>query len=299
MRKEIFTGSGVAIVTPMHPDGSINFEVFTQLIEYQIANSTDAIVVCGTTGEASSMSDTDHLATIEHCIKTVAGRVPVIAGTGSNDTYHGMELSKEAQKLGADGLLQVTPYYNKTNQSGLIKHFAAIADVVDLPIILYNVPGRTGMSIAPATYKELAQHPQIVATKEASGDIAHIANVMALCKDDLALYSGNDDQIVPLLSLGGSGVISVLANVAPRQTHDICELYFNGKQQESLALQLALLPLNNALFSDVNPIPVKEAVNMMGYDAGVCRLPLGLLSSDKKQNLYAEMQKAGIILNIA
>lgn len=295
MRKEIFTGSGVAIVTPMHPDGSINYEVFRDLIEFQLANSTDALVVCGTTGEASSMSDKDHLATIEFGIKTVAGRVPVIAGTGSNDTYHGIELSKEAEKLGADALLQVTPYYNKTNQSGLIQHFTVIANAVNLPIILYNVPSRTGMSIAPATYKALAQHPNIVATKEASGDIAHIANVMALCKDDLALYSGNDDQIVPLLSLGASGVISVLANVAPQPVHDICQLFFEGKLQQSLALQLEYLPLNNALFSDVNPIPVKEAVCMMGYEAGGCRLPLGALDADKAQQLRLAMQSMGII----
>lgn len=295
MKELLFKGSGVAIITPMYPDGSIHYEEFSRLIEFQIENGTDAIIVCGTTGEASSMSDTDHLAVIEYCVNTVAGRLPVIAGTGSNDTMHGVELSKEAEYLGVDGLLQVTPYYNKTNQSGLVKHFTTIADSVNLPIVLYNVPARTGMSITPQSYKELAQHPNIVATKEASGDISLIANTMAACGGDLALYSGNDDQVIPLLSLGGSGVISVLANVAPRPVHNICSLYFEGKLKESLALQLQYLPLNNALFSDVNPIPVKEAVNMMGYAAGECRLPLGTLAPEKKELLRTEMQKAGII----
>lgn len=297
MKTQVFRGSGTAIITPMLADGRPNFNVFDELIEFQITGGSDAIVVCGTTGEASSMSDEEHLAVIERCVRRVGGRVPVVAGTGSNDTRHGLELSLEAERLGADALLHVTPYYNKTNQSGLVGHFTTIADAVNIPIILYNVPSRTGMTIAPATYKELAKHPRIVATKEASGDISHIANVAAVCGDELAIYSGNDDQVVPLLSLGGLGVISVVGNVAPRPMHDMCALWFEGKTAESLALQLQILPLNNALFSDVNPIPVKAAVNMMGYDAGTCRLPLGALSPEKMQALLAEMQRAGLVKN--
>ena len=295
MKKTVFTGSGVAIVTPMLPDGTIDYKSFCSLIEFQIANGTDAIVVCGTTGEASAMDDSEHLQVIEKCVEAVAGRVPVVAGTGSNDTRHGMELSREAAAMGADALLQVTPYYNKTNQSGLVRHFTAIADKVDIPIILYNVPSRTGMSIAPATYKELAKHPNIVATKEASGDIAHIANVAAVCGPDMHIYSGNDDQIVPILSLGGKGVISVLANVAPQAVHEICSLWALGKTTESLALQLRYMPLNNALFSDVNPIPVKAAAEMLGYGSSACRLPLGVLAPEKVLSLRDEMQKAGIL----
>lgn len=295
MKKQLFTGAGVAIITPMHADGSVYYDELTRLIEFQIENSTDAIVICGTTGEASTMNDQEHLDVIEHCVKTVNKRVPVIAGTGSNYTQHAIELSKGASIRGADGLLQVTPYYNKTSQTGLVRHFTAIADAVGLPVILYNVPSRTGMTIQVQTYKELAKHPLILATKEASGDISHIANVAQACGDDLAIYTGNDDQIVPILSLGGIGVISVLANVIPQDVREICHLYFAGRIQESLALQLKYLPLNNTLFSDVNPIPVKAAVSMMGYAAGECRLPLDTLSSDKKAALRKEMESLGII----
>lgn len=295
MKKQLFTGSGVAIITPMHQDGSVNYEALDQLIEFQITAGTDAIVICGTTGEASTMDDAEHLEVIERCVMRVNKRVPVIAGTGSNDTRHAIALSKAASVRGADGLLHVTPYYNKTNQSGLVKHFNAIADAVGLPIILYNVPSRTGMSIRPETYKELAKHPLILATKEASGDIAHIANVAALCGEDLAIYSGNDDQIVPILALGGLGVISVLANVVPQEVRDMCHLYFSGRVRDSLALQLQYLSLNNALFSDVNPIPVKEAVNMMGYEAGPCRLPLGSLSESNQTLLRTELDRWGLL----
>lgn len=294
-KKQLFSGSGVAIVTPMNADGSVDYDTFTKLIEFQIAGSSDAIIVCGTTGEASALNDKEHLDVIEHCVKTVNKRVPVIAGTGSNDTQHGINLSREASIRGADGLLQVTPYYNKTNQSGLIRHFTSIVDAVGLPTILYNVPSRTGMTIALDTYKKLAEHPLIIATKEASGDISHIANIAATCGDELAIYSGNDDQILPILSLGGIGVISVLANVIPQEVHDICRLYLTGRIQESLELQLQYLPLNNALFSDVNPIPVKEAVNMLGYNAGLCRLPLGELSDAGKKALRLEMEKQGLL----
>lgn len=295
MKKQLFTGSGVAIVTPFAPDGSVNYEAFGRHIEYMLENSTDAIIVCGTTGEASTLNDEEHLDVIEYCVKAVNKRVPVIAGTGSNDTRHAIELSKEASVRGADALLQVTPYYNKTSQSGLIRHFTAITDAVGLPVILYNVPSRTGMNIAIDTYRTLAEHPLILATKEASGDISHIANIAQACGDDLAIYSGNDDQILPIMSLGGIGIISVMANVAPQDVHDICHLALSGRQAESLELMMRFLPLNNALFSDVNPIPVKEAVNMIGYEAGPCRLPLGELSTEKKENLHTQLEKAGVL----
>lgn len=294
MKKQLFTGSGVAIVTPMNADGSINYDEFTRLIEFQIEKGIDAIIVCGTTGEASTMNDEEHLATIEHCVKTVNKRVPVIAGTGSNDTRHAIELSKGASICGADGLLQVTPYYNKTSQNGLVRHFTAIADAVGLPVILYNVPSRTGMTIQVQTYRELAKHPLILATKEASGDISHIANVAQACGDELAIYSGNDDQAVPIMALGGLGVISVLANLVPQEVHDLCSLFLSGRFQESLAIHNKYLPLNNLLFCDVNPTPVKEAVNMLGFAAGECRLPLGTLAEDKKAALRKEMESLGL-----
>ncbi len=270
-KKTIFTGAGVAIVTPMRPDQSIDWELFGKLIDYQIENGSDAIVVAGTTGEASTFTDEEHVESVRFAVEHVAGRVPVVAGAGSNHTDYAVWLSKEAKQAGADALLQVTPYYNKTSQAGLVRHFTTLADATDLPIILYNVPSRTGMGIQPKTYLELSKHPNIVATKEASGNLSAIAEIRYLCGDALDIYSGNDDQIVPILSLGGKGVISVLSNVAPRQTHEICQLYFDGKVKESAALQIQLLGLINALFCDVNPIPVKHAVNLMGWDAGICR----------------------------
>ncbi|MEG1069089.1 MAG: 4-hydroxy-tetrahydrodipicolinate synthase [Ruthenibacterium sp.] len=295
MKKQIFKGSGVAIITPMLQDGSVNFPVLKDLLEMQIANSTDAVIICGTTGEASAMNDKEHLDVIEFAVNAVNHRLPVVAGTGSNDTRHAINLSKEAKNRGADALLQVTPYYNKTSQSGLVRHFNAIVDATGLPTILYNVPSRTGMAITPQTYQKLAEHPLIVATKEASGNISAIAKTAALCGDSLAIYSGNDDQIVPLLSLGGIGVISVLANVAPRQTHDICALYFAGKEKESLALQLQMLDLIDALFSDVNPIPVKAAMNLLGYAAGDCRMPLDVLNAEKTDALRRALVRAKLI----
>ena len=295
MKQTIFKGAGVAIITPMFEDGSINFPVLKDLLEMQIAGGTDAIIICGTTGEASAMNDAEHLSAIEFAVQTVNHRLPVVAGTGSNDTRHAINLSQEAKNCGVDALLQVTPYYNKTSQTGLIRHFNAICDAVGLPTILYNVPSRTGMTIQPETYKKLSEHPMIVATKEASGNLSAIAKTAALCGDDLGIYSGNDDQIVPLLSLGGIGVISVLSNVAPRETHDICQLYFEGKTKESCALQLRLISLIDALFCDVNPVPVKEAMNLMGYAAGACRMPLGLLSDAHKTLLKSELLKNGFI----
>ena len=295
MKQTVFKGSGVAIITPMLADGSVNYPVLGALLEQQIAAGTDAVIICGTTGEASALNDAEHLDVIEYACKTVAGRLPVIAGTGSNDTRHAIALSTEAKHRGADALLQVTPYYNKTSQTGLIRHFTAVADAVGLPVILYNVPSRTGMTIQPETYAELAKHPLIVATKEASGNFSAIAKTAALCGDALAIYSGNDDQILPVLSLGGIGVISVLANVAPKETHDICRLYFEGKQAESLALQLRLLDLTEALFCDVNPIPVKEAMALLGYDVGACRMPLAPLGEANRERLKATLRGAGFL----
>lgn len=295
MKKTIFTGAGVAIVTPMNPDESINFDRLGQIIDNQIENGTDAIVICGTTGESATMTDQEHVDCIEYAVKRVNGRVPVIAGAGSNHTSYAVWMSKEAKRVGADALLHVTPYYNKTSQTGLIRHFNAVADATDLPIILYNVPSRTGVNITPATYRELAKHPNIVAAKEASGNISQVAQIAQACGDELDLYSGNDDQIVPLLSLGAKGVISVLSNIMPRETHDICRLFFEGKIAESRALQLKLLPLINALFSDVNPIPVKEAMNMMGWECGECRLPLVSMQPQAKEHLRVLMQEQGLI----
>ncbi len=295
MKKTIFTGAGVAIVTPMNPDLSINWELLGTLIDDQIAHGTDAIVIAGTTGEASTMTDEEHVQSIRFAVERTAGRVPVVAGAGSNHTDYALWLSREAKQAGADALLHVTPYYNKTSQAGLVRHFMTLADATDLPVILYNVPSRTGVNIQPKTYQELCKHPNITATKEASGNLSQIAMIRSLCGDELDIYSGNDDQIVPILSLGGKGVISVLSNVAPRQTHDICQLYFDGKVRESADLQIKLLPLINALFCDVNPIPVKEAVCMMGWDAGMCRLPLVELDQYHKDLLSREMRGAGLI----
>ncbi len=295
MKNTIFTGAAVAIATPMHPDGSVNFPEFRKFIDFQIDNGTDAIVVCGTTGESATMDGQEHLAVIQACVEHVNGRVPVIAGTGNNDTKFAIGLSKEAESVGVDALLCVTPYYNKTSQNGLVAHYNAIADAVNLPIILYNVPSRTGVNIQPATYQKLAQHPNIVAAKEASGNLSQIALMRALCGDELDIYSGNDDQIVPILSLGGKGVISVLSNVAPRETHDICQKWFDGDIEGSAALQLQYLHLINALFSDVNPIPVKEALNQMGYAFGQPRLPLYPMTEDKVVALKARMAEVGLL----
>ena len=295
MKKRIFTGAGIAILTPMHADGSINWEEFGRLIDWQIENSTDAIIVCGTTGESSTMSDEEHLNAIRFAVERAAGRVPVVAGAGSNDTAYAVNLAKESKEAGVDGILVVTPYYNKTSQRGLIAHYSTIADATDLPMILYHIPGRTGVTIAPQTFKELSKHPNIVAVKEASGNISKIAETKYLCGDDLDLYSGNDDQIVPILSLGGIGVISVLSHVAPKATHDICQLYFDGKVKESARLQLEYMDLIHALFIDVNPIPVKDAMNQMGFAAGPCRMPLYPMSDGDRAVLTAALKNHGLL----
>ena len=294
-KKRIFTGAGVAIVTPMNADGSVNYEAMGQLIEQQVTGGTDAIIVCGTTGESSTLTDEEHRRVIQFTVAQVNHRIPVVAGTGSNDTAYCLELSQDAQKMGVDGLLLVTPYYNKCSQKGLIRHYLTVADAVDLPMILYSVASRTGVNILPETLKELSKHPNIVAVKEASGSISQVAKIRHLCGDDLDVYSGNDDQIVPLLSLGGIGVISVLSNLMPKETHDICQLYFDGKVQESAALQLKLLDLINNLFADVNPIPVKEALNMMGFPAGPCRMPLCEMDDGPREKLRASMAAVGLL----
>jgi len=294
MKPIVFTGAAVAIITPFNENG-IDFESFGKIIDDQIEGGTDAIVVCGTTGESATMPDEEHLSAIEYCVKRVAGRVPVIAGTGSNDTKHCIELSRNAEKLGVDALLLVTPYYNKTTQRGLIAHYTMVANSVKLPIILYNVPSRTGVNIQPKTLKELSKVENIVAVKEASGDISQVAKIAQLCGDDMTIYSGNDDQIVPLLSLGGKGVISVLSNVAPKQTHDIVDSYLKGDVEKALKLQLEAIELIDALFIEVNPIPVKTAMNMLGYDAGSLRMPLYEMSEENKEILRKAMVNYGLL----
>ncbi len=293
MKKTIFTGVGTAVVTPMNADGSINFDEFGRLLEFQVSGGADAIVVCGTTGEASTMPDEEHLECIGYAVRKIAGRIPVIAGTGSNHTNHAISLSQQAEKLGADALLQVTPYYNKTSQRGLVKHFTAVADSVNIPIILYNVPGRTGVNISIDAYKELAKHPNIAATKEASGNFTLAAEIAAYT--DLDIYSGNDDQVMPVLSLGGKGVISVTSNLMPKEKHDEVELYLAGKQAEALEIQRRILAFEKALFMDVNPIPVKEALNIMGFNAGECRLPLASMTSEQIEKLRSVMLPLGLV----
>lgn len=293
----IFTGAGVAIVTPFHEDGSVNYEAFAEQIELQIAGGTDAIIVCGTTGESSTLTHEEHLDVIRYCVKQVNKRIPVIAGTGSNCTETAIYLSQEAEKAGVDGLLIVTPYYNKCTQKGLYEHFKMVAESVNLPIILYNIPGRTGgVLIQPETVVSLCRNVKnIVGVKDATGNISGVAKVLQLADDDVDLYSGNDDQIVPILSLGGKGVISVLSNVAPRQTHDICQLYFDGKVKESAALQLKALPVIDGLFCEVNPIPVKKAMNLMGLNAGPLRRPLTEMEEEHAAKLADAMKAFGIL----
>lgn len=295
MKNTVFTGAGVAIVTPMNADGSINYDEFGRVIDFQIDNGTDAIIVCGTTGESATMTDEEHVECIRYCVDRVNKRVPVIAGTGSNDTKYAVDLSVEAEKLGADALLVVTPYYNKTSQRGLIAHFTAIADSVNIPIILYNVPSRTGVNIALDTYDVLADHRNIAAVKEASGNISAIAKIIEKCGDRLDVYSGNDDQIVPIMALGGKGVISVLSNVCPKETHDIAQLCLDNNITEAAKLQIKYLDLCNSLFIDVNPIPVKEAMNLIGFKAGECRLPLLKMEQGKIDTLTASMKNVGLV----
>ena len=293
----IFTGAGVAIITPMNEDGTVNYAKLEEILEFQIAGHTDAIIICGTTGEASTLSDEEHLECIRFTCEKVNKRIPVIAGTGSNCTESAVYLSKEAEKAGVDGLLLVTPYYNKATQAGLVAHFSAVAKEVTAPIIMYSVASRTGCNIEPATVAKLVKEvDNIVGIKEASGNISQVAKIMNLTDGNIDMYSGNDDQIVPLLSLGGKGVISVLSNVAPDEAHDICEKFFNGDVKGSAALQLKALPLIEQLFCEVNPIPVKKAMQLMGVDCGPLRMPLTEISPEHEKNLAKAMKDFGIQL---
>lgn len=295
MKKRVFTGAATALITPMNEDGSVNFERLSSLVDEQIKGGIDALVICGTTGEKSTLGYEEHVKVIETAAKANAGRVPLIAGTGSNDTVYSVGLCADAEKAGADAFLMVTPYYNKTSQRGLVAHYNYIADRVNKPIILYNVPSRTGVAIKPETYRELSKHPNIVATKEANGDLASVAKTRYLCGDDLDFYSGNDDQTVPIMSLGGIGVISVMSNFLPSVMHEICADYLNGNTREAAELQIKYTGLMNALFSDVNPIPVKAAMNLLGLAAGPCRLPLYPMEEKALENLKAKLRECGCL----
>ena len=299
MGKQIlFRGVGTAMVTPMREDGTINYPVFGQLLREQADRGADAVIIAGTTGEGSTLYDREHIELVEYAVKKINGKIPVIAGAGSNNTAHAVHLSKEFEKIGADGLLHVTPYYNKASQQGLFLHFQACAEATRLPIILYNVPSRTGVNIYPATYKRLSQIDNIVACKEASGNFSQLAKIAALCKEDLTIYSGNDDQITSALALGAQGVISVLSNILPKETHEICRSYFDGDSSLSDSLQLKYLVLIEALFLDVNPIPVKQAMRAMGYDVGRCRLPLCDMDPTNAEKLYSVLKQYGLVENV-
>lgn len=294
MKEPIFTGAAVAIITPMNEDGSVNYDEFGRFIDFQIENGTDAIVVCGTTGESSTLRVVEHNEAIKWCVNYVNKRVPVIAGTGSNSTACAIEISKEACDAGADALLLVTPYYNKTSQRGLIAHYTAIHDATNLPIILYNVPSRTGLNIAPETAKELSNLPRINGIKEASGNLEQVKAIRELCGDELNIWSGNDDQIFDLMEIGGKGVISVLSNIAPQETHDIVAKYLDGDKEGSKAMMDKYMKLAKAMFVDVNPIPVKEAVSMIGFNAGPVRMPLIEMDEKNKAYVKATMQEYGL-----
>ena len=293
MKRTVFTGAATALITPMK-NGGIDYEKFSEVVEFQIAHKIDALVVCGTTGESSTLTDAEHRDLIKFCVEKVAGRVPVIAGTGSNDTDYAIDLSKFACEVGVDALLQVTPYYNKTTQRGLIKHFFAVADAVNKPIILYNVPSRTGVNIKPETYAELCKQENIAATKEASGNLSAVAEIRYLCGDSLDVYSGNDDQIIPIMSLGGKGVISVLSNILPAETHKICADFLNGDIKSASDSQINYIPLINSLFCEVNPIPVKTAMNLLGFCSEEIRLPLCEMEDSNKSRLIKDMKAAGL-----
>lgn len=295
MKKTIFKGAGVALITPMNNNNSINYNKLGELIDFHIENKTDAIIICGTTGESATMEHKERCDVIKYAVEKVNGRIPVVAGTGSNNTGYSVELSKTAQSLGVDGILTVTPYYNKTSQKGLIKHFNHIADSVDLPVILYNVPSRTGCNIAPNTYLELSKHPNIVATKEANGDLSSVMKTMSLCGDELNIYSGNDDQTAAIMAMGGIGVISVLSNICPLETHNMAKLCLDGNIKEAASIQKKYIKLIDALFSDVSPIPVKTAMNILGLDCGECRMPLDSMTESGIKNLKDVLNEYGLL----
>lgn len=292
----IFTGAGVAIITPFNEDGTINFDAFGNIIEDQISGGTDAIIVCGTTGESSTMTDEEHISAIKYCVEKVAGRIPVIAGTGSNCTREAVNISVEAERVGADGLLCVTPYYNKCTQEGLYQYYKAISDAVNIPIIMYNIPGRTGTTIQPETAVRIAKEVEnVVAVKEASGNISAVAKLASLADGCIDIYSGNDDQVLPILSLGGKGVISVWSNVAPKKVHDMVSAFLEGDITTAMDIQLEAINLIDALFCEVNPIPVKAAMNMLGYNAGVLRAPLTELSDAHKEIMKKALKEYGLL----
>ncbi len=295
MKKRVFTGAATALITPMNKDGSVNFERLSSLVDEQVKGGIDALVICGTTGEKSTLNYEEHVRVIETAAKANAGRVPLIAGTGSNDTVYSVGLCEDAEKAGADAFLMVTPYSTTTSQRGLVAHYNYIADRVNKPIILYNVPSRTGVAIKPETYKELAKHPNIVATKEANGDLSAVAKTRYLCGDELDIYSGNDDQAVPIMSLGGIGVISVLSNFLPDVMHKMCADYLSGNTKSAADMQIKYTGLMNALFSDVNPIPVKAAMDILGLGAGPCRLPLYPMEEKALENLKLKLKECGLI----
>lgn len=295
MKTPLFTGSSVAIVTPMHADGSVNYEKLSQLIELQIQGGTSAITICGTTGESATLKDPEHIAVIAHCVKAVAGRIKVIAGTGSNETNHAVYLSQEAQKAGADGLLLVTPYYNKCSPKGLVRHYMTVADSVQIPAIVYNVPSRTGVSMGVGIYRQLSEHPLINGVKEASGNTELVLRTMAACGDDFNIWSGNDTQIVPLMAMGCKGVISVLANICPSATAELAGACLQGDYQKAAAMQILYMELIDALFCEVNPIPVKTALNLMGMEVGPLRMPLCEMEDAAKARLSAAMEKIGLL----
>lgn len=294
MKKTLFTGSGVAIVTPFNK-GKVDFDALDEILDFHLNNSTDAIIACGTTGEASTLADSEHLSVLEFAIEKIKGRIPLIAGTGSNDTNHAIAFTKEAHRMGADGVLLVTPYYNKATQKGLVKHYTAIADCAPIPCILYNVPSRTGTDIKPETVKILSEIENIVAIKEATGDISRVLKIRALCGDNIDIYSGNDDITMPSLAAGAKGVISVMANIAPKDMHDMVQFYFDGEIEKSLNLQLKMMPLIEALFCEVNPIPVKTAMNMMGLPAGELRLPLCEMEDKNAEKLKNALIEYGLL----
>ncbi len=294
MKKVLFKGCGTAIITPFTKDG-VNFDEFGKMIEFQIKEGADAIVVCGTTGEAATMTEQERKATIKYAVEKANKRIPIIAGTGSNCTASAIEMSKYAETIGVDGVLIVTPFYNKTTQEGLVAHYKTIAEAIKTPIILYNVPSRTGLNINPKTCLELSKVENIVAIKEASGNLSQVAEIAALCRDNLTIYSGNDDQILPILSLGGKGVISVLSNVIPKDVHEMVHHFLNGEIDEAIRIQLDSIDLTKALFSEVNPIPVKAACNMIGFEAGKPRLPLLEMSEEGQKTLKLSMKKYGVI----
>lgn len=290
----LFTGSGVALITPFHQDGSVNYEKLQELVEFHIKNETDAIIVAGTTGEASTLPDAEHVEVVRKTVEFANKRIPVIGGSGSNDTSYAVELSKKLEACGVDGLLVVTPYYNRSNNSGYIKHYEAIADAVNIPIILYNVPGRTGVKLPLEVIKSLSEHKNIIGIKEASGDMTYVSDIARICGPDFDIYSGNDDIIVPTMSIGGVGVISVLANVLPKETHDMCQFYLDGKVKESRDLQLKYNGFVHSLFTETNPIPVKKAMNLLNMNVGPLRMPLDELSECATKILIEEMRKIGL-----